>query len=196
MALLSGGCSSGAVVSIKPVQSRQSLTLSFPRACYVRDQSGEDQIILQNSPIDEPPTVTAGQPLPPVSAPPLWQVLVIQLHWRTSVAGRRDSLVADNAVLHWYVYGKPDERGTAVIHYMGTGAVSVATDHDGASVTIHNAELRKIDQFGDLRDPLVDFRINSRFRAADDPQHAKQILDDLDNAIHEAKRHGPATTVP
>jgi hypothetical protein len=184
------------VVSIKPVQSRQTLTLSFPRACYVRDQSGEDQIMLQSSPIDEPLAVTAGQPLPPISAPPLWQVLVIQLHWRTSIAGRRDSLVADNAVLHWYVYGKPNPYGTAVIHYMGTGAVSVATDNEGASVTIHNAELHKVDQFGDLRDPLVDFRINSHFRAVDDLQHAKQILDDLDSAIQEAKRHGPATTVP
>jgi hypothetical protein len=180
------GCSSTAIVTVKPVAQHDLMTVNFPRACYEKDQSGQDQIVLQSSPIDEPSNAGPGQPIAPVTAPPLWQVLVIQLHWRTAAAGHADSPVADNAVLHWYVYGKPDEHGTAMLHYLGTGAVSVSTDSNGASVTIHNAELHRIEQHGNLKDPLVDFHINSQFNAVEDPVRLKQILDDLHAATADA----------
>ena len=147
--------------------------------------------MLQTSPIDEPPDAAPGDPLPPVTAPPLWQVLVIQLHWRSPNAGRTDSPVADNAVLHWYVYGKPDETGTALLHYVGTGAVSVSPDSSGADVIIHRAELRLTDRRGNLRDPLADFRISTHFHALADTPHFNEIMEDLQKAIAEAERGPP-----
>ena len=144
--------------------------------------------MLESSPIDEAPSAAPGSALPPVTAPPLWQVLVIQLHWRTQNAGRADSSVADNAVLHWYVYGKHDEHGTAILHYVGSGAVSVSTDSSGANVRIQNAELRLVERHGNLRDPLADFRINTRFHALAATQHFQEIMDDLQKAIADAER--------
>ncbi len=177
------GCSSTALVKLTPIQSNTTLTVNFPRVCYVPDESGEDRILLQNSPIDSPPTAGPGQPLPAQNDPPLWQVLIIELNWRTNVAGRRDSLVSDNAVLQWYVYGKPDAGSVSWIHYQGSGAVSVDADNKGANVTINNAELHRIAAAGSLRDPLIDFHLNGHFRAVIDPPHAKQITDDLAAAL-------------
>jgi hypothetical protein len=183
LSFFAAGCSSTALVKLTPIHSDTTLTVNFPRACYVPDESGEDRILLQSSPIDEPPTAGPGQPLPPQSDPPLWQVLVIELNWRTNVAGRRDSLVADNAVLHWYVHGKTDTGVVSWIHYQGSGAVSVDADSKGANVTIHNAELHRVAATGSLRDPLMDFHLNGHFRAVIDPPHAKQINDDLAAAL-------------
>jgi hypothetical protein len=176
---LLAGCSSTAIVKLTPVRSDTTLTVAFPRACYVPDESGEDRILLQSSPIDSPPTAGPGQPLPPQTDPPLWQVLVIELNWRTAVAGRRDSPVADNAVLHWYVYLKHETGTASWIHYQGSGAVSVNADSKGADVTINRADLHRIAAVGSLRDPLGDFRANGHFRAAIDPPHARQIAEDL-----------------
>jgi hypothetical protein len=178
------GCSSNAIVTVKPIHSRDTLTINFTRACYQKDQSGQDKIVLESDPIDEPPTAGAGQPIKPVTAPPLWQVLEIELHWRTAAAGNSDSPVAENAVMHWYVYGKPD--GTALLHYVGTGAVSVAPNSSGAKVEIHSAQLRRIEQHGNLRDPLVDFKITGKFNAVEDPVHLKEIEEDLGKAIRDA----------
>ena len=189
--LLQLGCAaSAAVVTVKPINAKQSMTINFTRACIQKDPSGEDQIVLESDPIDQPPNAPADQPLQPVTAPPLWQVLVIQLHWRTAAAGVHDSSAPDNAVMHWYVYGKPDDTGTALLHYLGTGAVSVSTNNTGAAVSIRNAELRLVDQHGHLRDPLVDFRISTSFHAIEDPIHLREIMDDLNQAIAEAGANG------
>lgn len=110
---LSVGCSSNAVVTLKPIPGNSALTATFTRTCYQKDQSGQDEIVLESDPINEPIDTAPGQPINAVTTPPLWQVLVIQLHWRTSLAGSPDSPVGDNAVMHWYIYGKPDRQGTA-----------------------------------------------------------------------------------
>jgi len=185
------GCSSTATVTIRPVQSHDALSIVFSQALYHGEQSGQDQIVLEKSPIDESAPEGPGGSLLPIKTPPLWEVLLIQLHWRSASAGRADSPVADNAVLHWYVYGKPDGHGIALLHYVGTGPIAVSTDGSGADVYIHNAELHLADHRGNLRDPLVDFKINSRFHAVTDPKQFNQIMDDLQKAIGDRE---PATT--
>jgi hypothetical protein len=194
LTFLLSGCSSTAVVTIKPVQSPEALSIAFSRAYYHSEQSAQDQIILEKSPIDESEDTGPGGVLPVVTSPPLWQVLLIQLHWRSSNAGRVDSPVADNAVLHWYVYGKPDDHGTALLHYVGTGKVSVSPDGSGAGVYIHNAELHLTDHHGNLRDPLVDFIIHTHFHAMTNPQQYDQVMQDLQKAIGEAGEAPTATT--
>ncbi len=146
--------------------------------------------MLENDPLDQPPSAPAGAPLPPVTDPPIWQVLDIQLHWRSPTPGVKDSPVADNAVLHWYVYGKPDGLGTSVLQYVGTGTVTLSADTNrsgGANVSIRNAELHLAEKHGSLLDPLVDFRITTAFHAADDPAHLKGILEDLHKALVDAQ---------
>jgi hypothetical protein len=174
LTFLGAGCSSTAVVTVRPIQTHDALSITFPQVLYHPEQSGQDQILLEKSPIDETPDVGPGG-------------VLVQLHWRSASAGRTDSTVADNAVLHWYVYGKSDEHGTALLHYVGTGAVAVTTDSSGAGIYIHNAELHLADHHGNLRDPLGDFKITSRFHAVTDPQRFQQIMNDLQKAIREAK---------
>ncbi len=180
---LSVGCSSNAVVTLKPLPGNRALTATFTRTCYQKDQSGQDEIVLESDPINEPIDTAPGQPINAVTTPPLWQVLVIQLHWRTSLAGSPDSPVGDNAVMHWYIYGKPDRQGTALIEYLGTGPVSVSPNSSGAAVGIYNAELHCSQKRGNLKDPLVHFRVNSQFNAVEDPVHLHEILSDLQKAI-------------
>jgi hypothetical protein len=184
------GCSSSPIVDLKPVNSHQSLEARFSRAYYAPSESGEDRVVLLSDPIDDPTGTGAGDALSPSTGPPLWQVLYIELHWRSSSPGKADSLVADNAVLHWYVYGKPTGTGMGALHYVGTGSVEVSPDKTGADVTVSKTNLRLLDHHGELRDPFHEFQISTTFHAANDPAHLRQTLSDVDKAIAEADKAG------
>ena len=180
------GCSSYPTVDLKPNGSHQTVQARFSRAYYAPSESGEDRIVLLSDPIDDPTDNNPGEALSPSTAPPLWQVLYIELHWRSSSPAKADSLVASNAVLHWYVYGKPTSTKMGVLHYVGTGSVQISADTTGADVTVSRGDLKLLDHHGQLHDPFHAFQINTAFRARNDPAHLKQTLADIDKAIAEA----------
>jgi len=184
--LVLAGCTESPSVDLTPVNSRHRVHINFSCAYFAPNQSGEDQIILLSDPIDEPTKTTNDGALKPATAPPLWQVLSIELHWRTSRSPRVDSLVATNAVLHWYVYGKPTATGVGVLHYLGTGSVSISTDSTGADVTVSHADLKLADQHGYIKDPFGQFQISTTFRAQTSKAFVQQSLDDIAKAISEA----------
>ena len=187
MALVLAGCNgSGALVAIHTTAPRRSLSVNFVHAYFGRSAGGEDQIVLLRQPIDDVPDQSADQPLIRQTTPALSQVLVIQLHWRTAPAGNSDSPVANNAVLHWYVYGEPGETGMGVLQYVGSGAVSFSPTGPTASVSVHNAELSLFDKHGPLHDPLGTFKIDADFKASLDPQLMQQTMDDLNKAIAQS----------
>jgi hypothetical protein len=193
--LLAPGCTSIPTVVLKPVNSRQSLKIDFGHAYFAPSESGDDRIVLLSEPMDQPTESSPGDALAVNNSPPIWQVLLIQLHWRTSASPKEDSLVANNAVLHWYVYGKPRSTSMGVLHYVGSGSVSVSTDSNGADVTINHAELKLLDQHGQINDPFQAFQIRTDFRAQADPARLQQSLDDVEKAISQADQRtaAPAT---
>jgi hypothetical protein len=189
------GCTSIPTVNLKPTNSRQLIQVEFGRAFFSPSESGDDRIVLVSDPIDQPTEAASGDALAVATSPPIWQVLLIQLHWRTSASPKEDSLVANNAVLHWYVYGKPTSTGVGVLHYVGSGSVSVSTNSTGADVVINHADLKLADQHGEIHDPFQAFQIKTSFRAQTDPARLNQSLDDVEKAISQADHHDttPAT---
>jgi hypothetical protein len=184
--ILLQGCTVAPTVDLTPINARQRMHINFTRAYFAPSESGEDQIILLSDPIDDSTRTSNSGGLAVATAPPLWQVLSIQLHWRTNTSPKTDSLVASNAVLHWYVYGKPTTTGVGVVHYLGTGSVSISTDATGADVTVSHADLKLADRHGDIRDPFGQFQITTTFHAQTSPVHLQQSLDDVAKAISDA----------
>jgi hypothetical protein len=192
-----GGCDTTPTVNLKPAAAgSQTLRVDFPHAYFAPAQSGEDQIVLLSDPIDNP-SAPAGDTLPITNSPPLWQVLSIRLHWRSNASPKEDALVASNAVLHWYVYGKTVGNQIGVVHYVGTGTVSVDTDSTGAAISIIRADLKLADQHGEIRDPFKAFRISAAFHADNKPARVQQAMDDVAQAILQAEHSDlPPTTKP
>jgi hypothetical protein len=188
-ALLAASCAQTPVVNLKPINELQALKVPFTRAYFSPSESGEDHIVLLSDPIDEGADASAGDALTPVKSPPIWQLLSIQLHWRSTDSPKEDQLVANNAVLHWYVYGKPTTTGMGVLHYVGTGSVAISTDTDGAEVKINHAELKLADQHGTIHDPFGTFTIKASTYAVTNPAQVQQCMDDVRKAIDQADHH-------
>jgi hypothetical protein len=184
---MSAGCDTTPTVNLKPIDSSQTLRVDFPHAYFAPTQSGEDQIVLLSDPIDNPPMTGPDDTLAITNSPPLWQVLSIRLHWRSNASPKEDALVASNAVLHWYVYGKTVGNQIGVVHYIGTGTVSVDTDATGAAIDIIRADLKLADKHGEIRDPFKAFRITASFHADYKPARVQQAMEDVDKAILQAE---------
>jgi hypothetical protein len=181
------GCSApGIPVLLTPTQSNKPLGVTFTRAYYAPTQSGEDQIVLISDPIDEPVGAGPGKPLPEAASPPIWYVLLIDLHWRNAPLGNPDSPVASNASLHCYVFGTPTDITTGVLHYSGTGSVWVSPGKTGADVTVQSGEMTLADLHGQLRDPFKRFGLSTKFHAVTDAGRLAQVMDDVRKAIVEA----------
>jgi hypothetical protein len=191
------GCSSNFTVDVQPANSHQTLEANFTRAYFAPSESSEDRVVLLSDPIDDPTDTTHGGPLQRDTDPPLYNVLLVQLHWRIASPAKADSLVAHNAVLHWYVYGKPTGTGIGILHYVGTGQVVINTDSTGADVSITRAELQLADQNGSLRDPFQKMEIKSHFHAVLNPGLLNRALDDVNQAMTEAAKNArSAATQP
>ena len=178
------GCGSSSItVTLAPIHARQKLSVNFSRAYFGRDQAGEDQIVLVSDPIDSAANVGVDTQHP-ATAPPLWQVLAIRLHWRKATYSGLDSPVSSNAVMHWYVYTKPGDPNAGVLDYVGTGAVAASPNATGATITIGNAELTLQSQHGSLKDPFQSFHLSdSSFHAESDSAKLQQTMDDVNKAL-------------
>ena len=171
--------------------------MNFGRAYFAPSESGEDKILLLSDPIDDPTESSPGDALAVATSPPIWQVVLIQLHWRTTASPKEDQLVANNAVLHWYVYGKPTGSRVGVLHYVGSGSVSISTNSTGAEVTINHAELKLADRHGQIHDPFAAFGIKSVLHADINPALVQQSIEDVQKAISQADhREANASTQP
>jgi len=184
LAFLSSGCAGpGIPVQLTPTQSNKTLGVTFTRAYYAPSLSGEEQIVLVSDPIDEPTKTPPGAPLPAIQSPPIWHVLLIELHWRNTTSGNPDSPVASNAALHWYVFGKPTDNSSGLLHYAGQGSVRFSAGNTNADVTVQSGDMTLVDQHGPLRDPFHSFHVRTAFHALSDAGRLKQVMDDVQGAI-------------
>src|SRR5437867_2428010 len=82
---------------------------------------------------------------------------------------------ATNAAIHWYVLGSSSQRNE-VIHYAGTGFVSVDASSRSADLDIMRADLKMRDHAGDLIDPIGDCRITGSASADANNAMVEQYL--------------------
>ena len=191
-------CSAVPAVSVRPQGDTASLRQSFDRAFVTRASDfGEDQVVLVDAPIDRrtPDNPTkAIQPLPDV---PLHTVMALRLHWR-AISGRLTTDAGLNAVLHWYVYGNPSNGGPpSLLHYVGTGFVTLTDAADGADVTVRHGTLSLAERYGTLRDPLGSFSVEGAFHAVTSDTQLSETLADVKSVTAAAAvAYPPPTTRP
>ncbi len=175
--LLPAGCqSSYPTVTLRPDDHRRPFTATFTRAYWSQDQAGDDQVVLVNDPFDHNSAPSTGDPLNPSKTPPITQLLYIHLQWRTAIFSRGETPVTSNAVLDWYVYGG---GSASMIHYTGSGHVSIDAGKAKAVVDIRHAELKLADRFGSLQDPFKSFSVDGSITAINSPGELKHVLGDL-----------------
>ncbi len=179
-------------VSVQPHGTGPSLRQTFDRGFVSRKSDfGEDQVVLVNAPLDR---LTPDQPaklIRPIEGAPLHTVMSIRLHWR-AVTGSLTTDAGQNAVLHWYVYGSPAGGPPSLVHYVGTGFVTLADSGDGATVAVSHATLAVKERYGDLRDPLGTFAVAGTFHAVTSDAQVAETLADVSSALAAAVAAHPA----
>ena len=186
-------------MSVRPHVTGDALRQSFDRAFVNRTSTfGEDQIVLVSAPIDRRLADSPDAVVRPLAEVPLHTVMAIRLHWRAN-SSRLRSIAGLNAVLHWYVYGSPAGGGPpSLLHYVGTGFVTIHDAGDGADVTVANSSLSLRERHGDLRDPLGTFTVDGSFHAVTADRQLAETLADVKAAEDQSAAAFPArpTTTP
>jgi hypothetical protein len=193
--LLTGCHTSTPDISVTPTRGGGELNQHFTRAFFALDDSGSDQIVLVNDPIDQKPAGPPGGPLPSVAVSPIRQVFVAGLHWRAAPGTMAGSVAAANAVLDWYVYGGPG-AGNSLIHYQGTGFVVIEGRGPTGKVEIEDGLLRRVEKIGDLVDPFKSFTVNGTFQASQNSEQVGTVLADISSAVAAARASVPVQTQP
>jgi hypothetical protein len=195
--IITGCNNSKPFLTLRPSSNGRPFTASFTRAFWSPNQAGEDQIVLLNDPIDQNSAAGIGDPLQPRKAAPIRQMLVIQLQWQNA-SNRADTPASINAVLNWYVFGGGFD---SIVHYTGSGHVSISPHGRDATVDIRRASMKLADKTGPLQDPLGDFTVDGAIDAVNSPIQFQQAIKDLSAAQTEAQRANepasqPAATEP
>jgi len=187
VALAATGCGTTApVVSVNRVTDHTEFKQTFARAYTTRDSAGDYQIVLIDDPLDLPTHEQPGAPLKQQHAAPIRQILHIQMLWRPKQGTQPDSAAATNASLHWYVIGDTTAGGPSFIHYAGTAFVAVIPNGPGVEATVKRGLLKKVDERGQLKDPLEEFTLETKFDAVTDDAAARRIIADMKSAITES----------
>jgi hypothetical protein len=187
---LAGCRPSTPAISVEPTDSKQVLNQHFTRAFFALDDSGSDQVVLVNDPIDQKPAGPPGGPLPSAEVSPIRQVFVAGLHWRAAPGTMSGSVAAANAVLDWYVYGGPG-AGNGLIHYQGTGFVVIEGRGATGKVEIQDGQLRRVEKIGDLIDPFKSFAVSGTFQASQNSEQVQAVLADITTAVAAARASVP-----
>jgi len=173
------------LLSISPLQLPPADAHQLRPRLFCSSESGEDQIVLISDPIDESASTTKDGALKP-SPRRRWQVLSIQLHWRTSSSPKTDALVATSGAALVRVR-QTHRTGVGVLHYLGTGSVSISSNSSGANIDITQADLKFCRPPGRIRDPFQAFSIRAHVHAENNPGQVRQCLADIQKAIDASK---------
>ena len=199
LSVVVGGCASEPAVTVRPHGDGPAMRQAFDRAYVSRvSDFGEDRVVLVNSAIDRAVQTSPGRPIEPLADVPLHTVLSIRLHWRP-IRSTLQTAVGLNAVLHYYVYGPASADGgpASLLHYVGTGFVTLHDAGDGSDVDVSHGSLSLRERYGQLRDPLGTFTVDGTFHAiTSDPRVAEVETDVKDATARAAAAFGPATTRP
>jgi hypothetical protein len=181
-------------VNVRPQGDTASLLATFDRAFVSRTSDfGEDQVVLVNAPIDRRTPDQPGKLIQSLPEPPLHTVMAIRLHWRSKSA-MLTTEAGLNGVIHWYVYGSPAGGGPpSLLHYVGTGFVTIDDAGDGANVRVQHGSLSLVERFGDLHDPLGTFAVEGSFHAVTSEKQLNETLADVKTALAQAAAAHPVT---
>ncbi|MDB5333094.1 MAG: hypothetical protein JWP03_4245 [Phycisphaerales bacterium] len=169
LATVGGGCRSQANLTVTSDDHRQAYTQPFTQAFCSRCDGGNVDVVLVDRAAEEAmrgETVTA----------PVKQVMHIQVLW---TAAREMKAVTSNAAIKWYVIGSQPHD---VLEYSGTAFVALASNSDGATLTIRRSSLKPAENHGTLTDPVGASHMEGTITAHVDEQTVNRLLGELQSA--------------
>jgi hypothetical protein len=150
LALLEGCAARGGRVNFETSQHR-FLTQVFNQAYITDSGSGEYDIVLVDSPGEQPPKRRKNRPLQPMPLAPLQQVMHIHVYWH-ALTGIKSNPAAVNASIDWYVLGSGS--GDDVVLYEGAGYVVVDESGERREVDIREGDVKPKIIRGNIKDPI------------------------------------------
>ena len=174
--LLVTGCagSGPATLLLRPETGHVAYAQTFSQAYCGKTQDGSYSCVLV---AEERATAAKPQadkaPMTPNNQAPLRQVVQIKILWRP-MSGVRES-VAANAAIDWYVLNNTADGGSDLLHYQGSGYVTLKGDDDTTKVKIHSAQMRPTAVHGTLSDPIGPATLTGTFVALNNDQRAADL---------------------
>jgi hypothetical protein len=176
--LLSTGCSSNSrgQLILSPTNSGKRFSQNFTQAYASHNpEDGSFQFLLVYDDADRDKPKASGKPLRSTDAPPLRQVVHVQIPWIPERGHMSDTIVA-NAIVDWYILSDVPERQQDVIRYAGVGFALAYSSEKTIDLNLNNAHLKPDLHRGALTDPLGPFNLSGDIRALKDPQKLQDLL--------------------
>ena len=172
------GCSSNSrgQLILSPTNTSKRFSQNFTQAYASHNaEDGSYQFLLVSDDADRDRPRTAGTPLHTTEAPPLRQIVHVQIPWMPERGHMSDTIVA-NAVVDWYILSEVPERQQDVIRYSGVGFALAYPSDKTIDLNLNNAHLKPELRRGALTDPLGPFNLSGDIRALKDPQKVQDLL--------------------
>jgi hypothetical protein len=178
-----GGCAGDkprtATIQLKPGSAPKEVYLQkFDEAYAVLRSNGETDVVLR----------VAGSPKPELD-----QVMHLRILWKPMRGTKADQPSTTNAVIDWYVTGKPDATGRPeMLHFAGAGFVTTTPSRDAVWVAIKNASLKLASRRGSLKDPVSPATLKGSFYATVNPDRVDEALAGVNSDVRPARAGMPS----
>jgi hypothetical protein len=180
--IVGGGCAgrpSNATLQLKPGAAPTETYLQrFDEAYAVRRANGETDVVLR----------VASSP-----ERDLGQVMHLRVLWKPMRGTKTDQPSTTNAVIDWYVTGRPDAAGRPeMLHYAGAGFVTTSASRDSVWVAVKNASLKLASRRGNLKDPVSPATLKGAFHATVNADRVDEALAGVKSDARAARAGIPA----
>ena len=149
-------------------------------SCYMlRQPAGDYHFVLVADGVQIPKDRPAGAPLEPAKTAPLRQLVHVHVFWRPRKGAKPDNPSSTNAAVDWYFIahaGLPDQ---SVVHYAGSGFVSLGVSSKSAAVHVRSVAIEPGPIVGNLRDALGSGNVSGDFVALHDPGEVRDLLREI-----------------
>ena len=176
LASLVGCASPPATMTVRSSRANVSYAQTFQQAYAGRTDDGTYEFLLV---ADDAARASAsekkpGQPIEPMVAAPLRQVVYLKVLWRP-ITGT-DATAANNASVEWTVLSDAASGQTDLLQYQGTAFVSVTPKGNIAKVKVRNGTITPCAARGTLHDPVGVARLDGSFTAVANDDRLEELL--------------------
>ncbi|HEY1683529.1 MAG TPA: hypothetical protein VGG19_02100 [Tepidisphaeraceae bacterium] len=152
---------------------------TFTNAYMLREPAGDYHFILVADGVQNPPDLKPGAPLEPAKIAPLRQLVHVHVFWRPRKGSKPDNPSSTNAAIDWYFISHAGLSDESVVHYQGSGFVTLNVSTRSASVHVRSAGMEAGVANGDLHDALGSGNIHGDFLALLDPGEVRDLLAEI-----------------
>jgi hypothetical protein len=149
-------------------------------SCYMlRNPAGDYHFVLVADGVQTPRDQAPDAPLEPAKIAPLRQVVHVHVFWRPRKGSKPDNPSSTNASIDWYFISHAGLPEQSVVHYAGSGFVSLGVSMKSAAVHVRSVSIAPGAIVGNLRDALGSGNVSGDFIAIHDPGEVRDLLGEI-----------------